>query len=74
MSNPLQAWLASRGPTDATGKSPELFQEFLGWCAKQGIPEELRPCQAAFGVALFKAGVVRTPQPRVYDDRRRKAG
>ena len=74
MSNTLQAWLASRAPLDATGKSAELYAEFLAWCAKQGVPEELRPCQASFGVALFKAGVVRTPQPRVYDDRRRKAG
>lgn len=72
--SPIQTWLASRGPTDATGKSPELFQEFLAWCAKHGIPEALRPCQAAFGVALFQAVVVRTLQSRVYDDQRRKVG
>lgn len=74
MSNPIKDWLGSRAPLDATGKSPELFQEFRAWCSEQGVPEALRPCQAAFGVALYKAGVVRTPQPRIYDDRRRKAG
>lgn len=72
--SPIENWLRERGTTDATGKSPEFYAEFLAWCAKHGIPEALRPCQAAFGVALFRAGVVRTPQPRVYDDRRRKAG